>query len=103
MDNFINTFQEKNNSKSTDYSALHFHNGYELIFISNGEVQFEIDHTPYKIKSPAIILLNPFEQHKIIGESENYERIVLVLNADLPEQNISPRLIAMLKCRPQGF
>lgn len=103
METLINTFQKKTKTENTDLSSLHFHSGYEFIFVTNGEVQIEIDSVPHKAKSPAIILLNPFEQHKITDESDNYERIILVINSDVLEQNISPRLIAMLKCRPQNF
>lgn len=103
MENLINTFQKKTKKENTESASLHFHNGYEFIFVTNGEVQIEIDSVPHKAESPAIILLNPFEQHKITDESDNYERIILVLNSDVLEQNISPRLIAMLKCRPQNF
>lgn len=103
MKALINTFQRKTKKENTDLSALHFHNGYELIFVTKGEVDIEIDSVPHKAKAPAIILLNPFEQHKITGASEAYERTILVLSAEVLEQNISPRLIAMLKCRPQGF
>lgn len=103
MNTFINTFQKKSKKQKADLARLHFHNGYELIFVTNGAVTYEIDSTQSKVKAPAIILLNPFEQHKITEESENYERTVLVLNADLLEQNLSPRLTAMLKCRPVGF
>lgn len=103
METLINTFQKKTKTENTDLSSLHFHSGYEFIFVTNGDVKIEIDSVPHKATSPAIILLNPFEQHKITGESENYERIILVLNSDVLEQNISPRLIAMLKCRPQNF
>ena len=103
METLINTFQKKTKKENTDLSSLHFHSGYELIFVINGEVTIEIDAVPHKAKSPAIILLNPFEQHRIIKESDEYERIILVLNSDILEQNISPRLIAMLKCRPQNF
>lgn len=103
MDNLINPFQMKTKTENTDFSSLHFHNGYELIFVTNGEVKIEIDSVSHKAKVPAIILLNPFEQHKITGASEDYERTILVLNAEVLEQNVSPRLIAMLKCRPQGF
>lgn len=103
MEALINTFQKKTEKENTDLSSLHFHNGYELIIVTNGEVKMEIDGVPHKAKSPAVILLNPFEQHKITDASEDYERTILVLNADVLEQNISPRLIAMLKCRPQGF
>lgn len=103
MEALINTFQKKTEKENTDFSSLHFHIGYELIFVTNGEVKMEIDSVPHKAEAPAIILLNPFEQHKITGASYDYERTILVLSAEVLEQNVSPRLIAMLKCRPQGF
>lgn len=103
MNTLINNFEKKTKTENSNLSTLHFHNGYELIFIIKGEVQIEIDCVSHKAEAPAIILLNPFEQHKIVKKSNDYERIILVLNADLLEQNISPRLTAILKCRPQGF
>lgn len=103
MNTLINTFEKKTRTSKSDLSSLHFHNGYEFIFVTNGSVLIEIDNIPHNVKSPAIILLNPFEQHKITGKSDNYERIILVLNSDILEQNVSPHLIAMLKCRPQDF
>lgn len=103
MEALVNTFEKKTRTGSQDLSTLHFHNGYEFIFVTNGSVLIEIDHVPHHVKAPAIILLNPFEQHKITGKSNDYERIILVLNSDVLEQNISPRLTAMLKCRPQNF
>lgn len=103
MKTLINTFQRKTKKENADLSSLHFHNGYELIFVTKGDADIEIDGTPHQAKAPAIILLNPFEQHKIRRASADYERTILVLHADVLEQNVSPRLIAMLKCRPQGF
>lgn len=103
MEDLIYLHQKKTKAENSDLSSLHFHNGYELIFVTSGNVMIEIDGVPHEAKSSTIILLNPFEQHKITGESEDYERIILVLNPNILEQNISPRLIAMLKCRPQGF
>ncbi|HCJ96151.1 MAG TPA: hypothetical protein DHV76_03725, partial [Ruminococcaceae bacterium] len=103
MNTLINTFEKKTRTAQSDLSSLHFHNGYEFIFVTSGNVLIEIDNIPHNVKSPAIILLNPFEQHKITGKSNDYERIILVLNSDILEQNVSPRLIAMIKCRPQDF
>lgn len=103
MNTLINTFEKKTRTAKSDLSSLHFHNGYEFIFVTNGSVLIEIDNIPHNVKSPAIVLLNPFEQHKITGKSNDYERIILVLNSDILEQNVSPRLIAMIKCRPQDF
>lgn len=103
MNTLINTLEKKTRTTTSDLASLHFHNGYEFIFVTNGSVFIEIDNIPYVVKSPAIILLNPFEQHRITGKNDDYERIVLVLNSDTLEQNISPHLIAMIKCRPQDF
>ena len=64
MNTLINTFEKKTRTAQSDLSSLHFHNGYEFIFVTNGSVLIEIDNIPHNVKSPAIVLLNPFEQHK---------------------------------------
>ena len=78
MNTLINTFEKKTRTAKSDLSSLHFHNGYEFIFVTNGSVLIEIDNITHNVKSPAIVLLNPFEQHKITDKSDDYERIILV-------------------------
>lgn len=82
----------------------HYHTGYELIYITNGCVKLEIDGVIHKVSAPSIIMLNPFEWHKIIAsDSKQYHRYTLVLDAEQLEREIHPYLVAMIKCRPSGF
>lgn len=103
MEALINTFQKTTGTVNTDLADLHFHNGYEFLFVTGGWVEVELNGAAYSITAPAMLLLNPFEQHKIIGAAEEYERTVLVLNAEVLEQTLPLGLTAMLKCRPEGF
>lgn len=103
MDKLINLLETKIESPTEETPTLHFHNGYEFIFVTKGQVKIEIDSVTYKANAPAIILLNPFEQHKICEQSQNYARTILVLNAESLEKNVSLQLISKLKCRPLGF
>lgn len=103
MEKLINLLETRTESSSEETSILHFHNGYEFIFLTEGQVKIEIDSVIHTACAPSVILLNPFEQHKICEQSEVYTRTVLVLNADELERNVSLHLISRLKCRPNGF
>lgn len=103
MEDLINLLENKIETPKEDLSNLHFHNGYQFIFVTEGQVKIEIDSRTHEAHAPAVILLNPFERHKIHAQGEKYARTVLSLNAESLEKNVSLHLISRLKCRPIGF
>ncbi len=103
MEQLILEFHQSQSPVTANLEAVHFHSGYEFIFVTKGEVTFRIDDAVQTAYAPAVLLFNPFENHKILTAKGDYERTVLVLNSTVLEQKISPHLIAMLKCRPVGY
>lgn len=96
----LNYYTHKITSK---YSIPHFHTGYELIYAISGRVNIEINNITHEVIAPAIIMLNPFEWHKIKSADNCYMRYTLVVNSGGLEGEVNPRLISTLKCRPSGF
>lgn len=103
MDNMIDEMHYKTQHIGPDISRPHFHSGYELLYIAEGSAQVEINYYPHTVKAPAVILLNPFEWHRIIKADEGYKRYALVLNPVQFEQSVHMHLVTMVKCRPAGF
>lgn len=81
----------------------HFHVGYELIYVVSGTVFIEINSFRHEVHAPSLILLNPFEWHKIIRSNNDYLRYAVVADSDILEREVNPRIISSLKCRPTGF
>lgn len=67
---------------TSEYKIPHFHTGYELIYAINGRVNIEINNVTHEVIAPAIIMLNPFEWHKIKSADNNYLRYILVVNSE---------------------
>lgn len=88
---------------SAGISAPHFHSGYEILYITEGCVEVEINNYPHTARAPAVILLNPFEWHRILRADGQYKRYTLVLNPARFEQSVHTHLVTMVKCRPAGF
>lgn len=99
----ITEIQYKVQHIDSDISRPHFHSGYEILYVSEGCVELEINYSPHTVKAPAIILLNPFEWHRITRAKGAYRRYMLVLEPSLFEQSIHTHLVTMVKCRPIGF
>ena len=103
MQPLIQSFEKNVTHVTYAVETSHFHTGYEFIFVTEGTVTMKVDDKICTLTAPGILLLNPFEAHKLLSSSENYKRHVLVLHAEALEQNTAPRLIAALKCRPKGY
>lgn len=88
---------------TSEYKIPHYHTGYELIYAISGKVDIEINNMSHEVIAPAIILLNPFEWHKIKSADNNYLRYTLVINSEHLEREVNPRIISTIKCRPSGF
>lgn len=103
MDTLIKELNYISENIDSSVSETHFHSGYELIYVTDGDIQMEIDGFLHNITAPSIVVLNPFEWHKIITASRSYKRYTLVLDAEKAERDIPPYLISMIKCRPNGL
>jgi AraC-like DNA-binding protein len=63
--------------------TLHHHDFYEVYFFLSGNVSYNIESRSYRLSPGDILLISPNELHQPIfsPEKQNYERIVLWLNA----------------------
>ncbi len=68
--------------------SLHHHDFYEIYFFLSGNVSYNIESRSYRLSPGDILLISPHELHQPIfsPEKQNYERIVLWLNAGFMQQ-----------------
>ena len=69
---------------STRHMEAHYHDFYEIFFFIDGDVDYWIDGSLYKLVPGDILLIHPTELHKPIPAAsiERYERIVLWINKE---------------------
>lgn len=103
MNNLIKELNYYNYNIDSAFKIPHFHNGYELIYVVDGSVSIEINNARYDVVAPSVILLNPFEWHKILHSDNNYLRYTVVADSDILEREVNPKIISAIKCRPDGF
>lgn len=103
MDDLYIILQRSDKPVKTELEGKHCHTEYEFVFLIEGSVTIQIDSNIYEVKSPSVIIVSPFETHQIINATDNYKRIILVLNATELEKNTPPKITAVLKCRPIGY
>lgn len=103
MNELIKSLNETTGYVKDRAGDLHFHGCYELIYVLEGKACIEINGSGHSLCAPAVVLLNPFEQHKILHSDENYHRFTIELDTEALERQIHPHITAMLKCRPTGF
>lgn len=85
--------------------GYHFHNAYEMIFITKGQVAFEIDGKERIYGENHLVFLNQHENHCMVPLSAEYERYVATVEPDYFNQMIagSMKLASVFKRRPKGF
>ncbi|MBQ5910984.1 MAG: helix-turn-helix domain-containing protein [Clostridia bacterium] len=67
---------------STRHMEAHYHDFYEVFFFIDGDVDYWIDGSLYRLAPGDILLIHPTELHKPVpaAKIERYERIVLWIN-----------------------
>ncbi len=65
----------------------HYHMAYELFYLIQGDIDFQIEQERYSLNPDDVLLIRPGQHHNaIVRSSLPYERIVLRFNSsDLPE------------------
>lgn len=103
MNKIITELDFSRQSINSTISSLHFHDGYELIYVTRGSLEIEIEKFIYHVSAPSIVIVNPFELHKIISADLHYQRYTLLLDPKQMECDMLPYLAAMIRSRPLGF
>lgn len=66
---------------------VHHHDFYEVYFLLDGDVEYWVDGSIYRLRPGDLMLINPQEFHRpmVTGDTAIYERIVLWINKEYLE------------------
>lgn len=82
----------------------HFHNGYEILFITEGKSNFTINNRSYTFQKNSIVFINNLEKHKMNLTSKRYSRYMIIIDSDFFDSVIKdPTLLSIFKIRSQSF
>lgn len=71
----------------------HYHTVYELLYFLEGDADFAIQHTLYRLKPHCLLVIKPGELHNLVVKSgKRYERIVLRFGAEAVPGELRERL-----------
>jgi AraC-like DNA-binding protein len=87
-----------------DPSNRHFHDEFELLYISRGSAKVIVDKKEYELSRGMITFIGHLEEHSITMLSEDYLYYYLIINSNQFEQLIhEPRLISIFRNRSAYF
>ncbi|MCQ2385100.1 MAG: AraC family transcriptional regulator [Clostridia bacterium] len=91
--------------KTTPYrEGIHFHSGYELIFVEAGEISVSVGKKTFVASANTAIFFSNLESHQIKVKKEPYIRFCLTLDPKQFDRAISDNaLLSLFKCRPADF
>lgn len=76
----------------------HYHTTYELLYFLEGDADFAIQHTLYRLKPHSLLVVKPGELHNLVVRTGvRYERIVLRFGCEIIPQELRERLDALEK------
>lgn len=82
----------------------HYHNGYELIFTTEGSSQFVINGMNYHFSKNSLIFINNVEKHRMFPKETPYSRYMIIIDSDYLDRTIrEPALLSIFKIRPENF
>ena len=79
----------------------HFHDCHQIIFVVKGEVDFCVNNKKLCAKSGDVAIFSRYENHSVLGCSEEYERFVLHMDPNVVNRK-SP-VYLLLTDRPANF
>lgn len=78
----------------------HYHDGYEIIFVTEGVSQFTINESTYKYNKNSLLFLNDLEKHKMDLIETPYSRYMIIINSEYLDNTIKePTLLSIFKSR----
>jgi AraC-like DNA-binding protein len=91
-------------SSQTSGLKEHYHNGYELIFITEGESHFMINDSNYTFCKNSLIFINNVEKHKMYPLKTPYSRYMIIIDSNYLDSILKePALLSIFKIRPEDF
>ncbi len=92
--------------ETPDYSVVktHYHTVHQIIFVTEGEVQFDIDSKSYKVGKDSVVFVSHLEKHAVNILKSPYKRYVISIKQDFCHLMLkdSP-LLSILIQRPSSF
>ncbi|MBP3323511.1 MAG: helix-turn-helix transcriptional regulator [Clostridia bacterium] len=82
----------------------HYHHCHQILFVTGGSADFEINDSLYTVKEGSLIIFSKFEQHSVSIKEGDYRRYVLEIDPDILV-NAGSRygIVSVLFNRPAGF
>lgn len=72
---------------TSNFNDYHKHNVYEIIYIEEGEIEYSIDGSLYKVESGDFLLIPPNTPHKLIKiNNKSTKRIILLFDKEYIKQ-----------------
>ena len=65
-----------------NYTSLHHHNEYEIIYIEDGELLINVENNTYSLSSGDFILIPPHTPHNIIKMISSNKKIIIMIFAE---------------------
>lgn len=92
-------------ASQTDYNELtHFHPQYEIMFITEGEMDVYVNSKYYHAKPGDVLLFSNLELHNLVITKRPYKRYIMRLNSSAVELALSNvSLISILKNHSASF
>lgn len=89
---------------SINIETTHYHNNFEIIFVTKGTSTFLIENKKIKAKKNSLVLLSNLENHSMTIDQTPYERYVVSVD-NLLKINLLPSeiYIKILQNRPNDF
>lgn len=89
---------------SINIETTHYHNNFEIIFVTKGTSTFLIENKKIKAKKNSLVLLSNLENHSMTIDETPYERYVVSVD-NLLKINLLPSeiYIKILQNRPKDF
>ncbi|MBE7725065.1 MAG: helix-turn-helix domain-containing protein [Enterocloster citroniae] len=84
--------------------SQHFENTYQILFVLDGKIRYEVGNKQYELSKGGIIVLNTLEQHSLEVLEYPYERIIIQIRPDFFQNEVKyPEIIAIFIKRPKDF
>lgn len=82
----------------------HFHIGYEMILVTEGESVFTINDEICHFSPHSLVFINNLEKHRMQTFKTPYSRYMVIIDADYFDTYIKdPALLSIFKIRPKDF
>lgn len=89
---------------NADISTNHCHNGYQIIYVFNGEAELRIGSKTYDIQKHCIIFISNLELHSVTPIGEEYRSLSLLLSPKKIDNAIhNQTLLSVFSNRPPHF